>query len=426
MLFQTVVRDVALQPSTRAIYLRACTKKGLTPLNSFVSQFSTTPGRYMLLVLECSGVPMTLGVMETLLPVIKANRATMRIANFRNCQLHDGAWELLAHHLAENGRSFGKLESLEVSCNHLTDEDVSHVLPMIVEACPSLRRVGLLKNNFSRNVIAQINVTLHERSRALSPTVNLFNSRSGSYERLSTPRRGDDGAGMMLRGSVSPLRTSSRSATRRSEQSIGDHTSSPLDRSTSNAYLTLLPPPYQPTPDEATIPRIPKAEFQHAVAMYRQYMALQTALLDPHTLQQNQPAIFDVFRRQTSAMPVMEHVTLPRYLCACFPALSPHHIMYALGFYSEYSLTTAVRKVTHDGLRPEQKAEVMRIFTRLDKNRTGVLPLDALLPPRATPVEIEDTKNMLVRLNIGELTFDAFAKICAPYLVETKRRRRLR
>nr|ACI15936.1 hypothetical protein [Bodo saltans] len=431
MLFQIVPRDVAVQPSTRMIYVRACTKKGLTPLPNFTNQFSTTPGRYMLLVLECSGTPISADVMETLLPVMKANRETLRIVNFRNCRLHDGAWELLATHLAEHGRHFAKLESLEISCNLLTDEDVSSVLPLIVASCPSLHRIGLLKNSFSRTVATSVTQTLHERSRALSPSCNLFGGSmrpdSRRSERQQTPRRGgEESSPSSLRRSISPLRTSSRIMKRGESSSLGDAHPPSQERMGSNAYLSLQPPPYQPTGDEATIPKISKNDFQHAVAMYRQYMAMQTALLDPHTLQQHQPAIFDVFRRQTSAMPVMEHVTLPRYLCACFPACTPQQMMYALGFYCEYSLTTAVRKVTHDGLRPEQKAEVMRIFTRLDKNRSGILPLEALLPPRATPADIEDTKTMLKRLNIVELTFDSFAKICAPYLVETKRRRRLR
>jgi hypothetical protein len=433
MLFQTVPRDVALQPSTRMIYVRACTKRSIAPLAAFMNQFSTTPGRYMLLVLECSGIPISSDVMETLLPVMNANRETLRIANFRNCRLHDGAWELLSKHLVEHGRHFAKLESLEISCNLLTDEDVGRILPLIVTSCPSLLRVGLLKNSFSRRVVGTVTGTLHERSRALSPPCSLFSSTrpdSRRSEGQHTPRRGGEEGAFSLRRSISPLRTSSR-AGKRVDSSLGDATAMAgshqlHDRMGSNAYLFLQPPPYQPTGDEATIPKISKTDFQHAVAMYRQYMAMQTALLDPHTLQQHQPAIFDVFRRQTSAMPVMEHVTLPRYLCACFPALPPNQIMYALGFYCEYSLTTAVRKVTHDGLRPEQKAEVMRIFTRLDKNRSGILPLEALLPPRATPTDVEETKTMLARLNIVELTFDAFAKICAPYLVETKRRRRLR
>jgi hypothetical protein len=423
MLFQTVPRDVALQPSTRSIYLRSCTKRNISPLACITDQLSTTPGRYMLLVLECSGTPLSADAMASLLPVMKANRGTLHALNFRSCCLHDGAWRIVSDFLVTHGASFVSLESLELSCNRLTDDDACAVLPQVIHNCPRLGRVGVLKNNLSRSVLSDITEKLHQRARLF------VNADSRPYSRRSDRLPSRASTALPEDDVQASPRSNTRSPRRGDYGSSGNDTTASIAASpivASSPYPVLHTPHYECSGDEARLPRITKAEFQHAVSMYRQFMTSQTALLDPHVLQQQQPATFDVFRRQTSSMPVVEHVTLPRYLCACFPGLHPNHVMYALGFYSEYSLTTVVRKVTHDGLRPDQKAEVMRIFSRLDKDKCGVLPLQALLPPRSTPSEVHDTVEMLARLGIQEIDFDAFAKICAPYLVETRRRRRLR
>lgn len=431
MLFHVVPRETALMPSSRDVYLRACQRADTDPVPLITNQLSTTPGRYMLLVLDCAGVPLSATTISALLPVLKVNCGTLLTLNLRGCWLHDaGAWSVLGAFLKESGRCFTRLATIELSCNNLDDVDAELLIP-IVEQCPSLRRIGLLKNRMSKETMHTMTQLLQHRLRCLSPADSSQPSWMGGGRSTTMSRYSDGGEGggagaghspTRSKRGVSPVRKS-RSPHRTNKIALGSIMS--LDAERASAAV-LHSPPYVLSGDAAQLPKIGKQEFFHAIAMYKQLMAVQTSLLDPMMLHATQPATFEVFRRQTSAMPTMEWVTLPRYLCACFPSISATQVMYALGFYSEYSLTSVVRKATRDGLRPDQKAEVLRIFNRLDQARTGVLPLSCLLPPRATPEDVVQTESMLQRLNITAIDVDAFAKLVAPYLIESRRKRRMR
>lgn len=202
-------------------------------------------------------------------------------------------------------------------------------------------------------------------------------------------------------------------------------TMSSLPEGTAESRYTILPaPPSYREGDPVKLPKLERRDFFRAISMYRDIMTKQTALLETHVLHEAQPAIFEVFRRQTSAIANIDFVTLPRYLCACFPQLSPMQIMHALSFYSEYSLTAPLRAVARDGVLHDQREQIRKIFDCLDTGKRGVLPTSVLHSVRATPVEVEETEEMLRRLQIRELNFDAFATIMAPYLYEQQRRRR--
>jgi Ca2+-binding EF-hand superfamily protein len=155
-------------------------------------------------------------------------------------------------------------------------------------------------------------------------------------------------------------------------------------------------------------------------------MTKQTALLDLSVLQASQPFIFQVFRRQTGAAPAVESVSVIRYLMACFPALSEKDIMQAVAAYSEFSLVTPIRKPTKESIREDQKDEIHRIFSLLDKEKTGVLPVSALCTNPEDEVEVASTKAMLQRLHISEINKDAFVQLVAPYLMEFRRKKRFR
>lgn len=409
LLFRIVPREAALQPSNRLLYLQTCQRLSTAPLQQVVEQLSTTPGQCMLVNLNVAGCPLSTPAAAALLPILQANADVMTALNLRNCGLRGAAWHTIADFLLRV--ELRRLETLEVSCNLLDDADAASLLTL-AQTLPSLRRIGLVKNRISKRQSHVILAELHERQRRnVSPSKS--STRSGSPKNdFTTPTK---------QRTLSP--------------DVGDYyllspksRRSPVKEALENrsTYTTLpVPRPHQPG-EAVRLPKLTKKEFFDAVVMYRGIMTKQTALVDLFVLHETQPAIFEVLRRQTSAIPNVDVVTLPRYLCACFPHHSPMDIMKAMAFYSEYSLTTPLRATTQEGLRADQHSEIQRIFSCLDKGKTGILPLSVLSPPRASEGELEGIKAMLERMHISQLDFESFATIVAPYLAEARKRRRMR
>lgn len=425
LLFRIISKEEALLPSTRVLYTQACQQARIPPHPPILEQLSVTPGKYQLVVLDAAGIPLGVEGITSLFTILRANRHVLTTINLRSCSLRNGGLKTLVDRLlSEQGRLM-RLESLELSCNMLVDEDAAELVRLI-EGYPTLTRIGILKNSISRSITTRISAMVNSNRRAQTPESNR-SSRCSPLRRArrSPPRRDFDlddyGSPSSSRKSPSPIHGRKHSPTT-------------MDAKEDKSVYSSLHIPKMPAEGEAVrLPRISKADFNRTIAMYRQLMTKQTALLDLHIFQANQPSIFEVFRRQTSATPNIDTVTLPRYLCACFPHLHPSHVMYALAFYSEYSLTAPIRNPsrtatggTASGLRADQREEIMSIFKVLDKENKGVIPWTLLCPPRASDAEISETRVMLDRLHIDELNFDSFAQLMAPYLIEARKKKRFR
>jgi hypothetical protein len=442
LLYIVITKSCALRPSCCQLYLKECEKHRTMPIPVILNQLYTTPGRYSMHELSVSGHPLGVLGAKVIAPVIAANTGLTSLA-MRACNLSEGT---ALFDLLDAMTNLQHLESLDLSCNRLTDAmGHSAALLEFISSHPQLVHIGLGKNELSSESLRRIRAALAVRSEPTAPEPTSPSGGGGESKVVpppddgcvssnmphlqlplvqSSPRSGqaaDGGAGAKSpppTGSSSPRYASVAARVNSCRHGCGNRraASPPAPQA-----LTLIGVDHI----EVSVPAIPEKAFFAAINMYIALMARQLGQLEMSVFASKLPHAFEVYRKQCGSTNA-EYVTLLQYLEASFPSCGRKRMLHTLKAYSQFSLVAPVRRPTKETLRKDQREEINSVFRALDRTGQGVLPVSVLNPLNATEEEVQDTNTMLERLGITQLNSEALAVLMAPYVVEVRKRKRFR
>jgi hypothetical protein len=390
------------------------------PIPAILNQLYTTPGRYSLHELTFSGHPLGLMGARVIAPVIAANVGLTSIA-LRGCNLSDGS---ALHELLWVMEKHAQLESLDLSCNRLSDENGhAEALLEFISIHPMLLHIGLGKNELSGESIHKIRVALAARSDSPPPTVSvpgealahrslpLLPATEGSHGGVGH-RKEVGGGGALLHlpsGGASPHSNRNGSSPPKPTRPDQQPAKSPAPRPSpryadtqarvdscrhgGNRRRRANSPQAPQTLTlvgvdsiEVSVPVISQSKFFAAVNIFVSLMARQLGMLEMSVFATMLPHAFEVYRKQCGSTNA-EYVTLLQYLEATFPFCGRKRMLHTLKAFSQYSLIAPVRRPTKETLRVDQRDEIDLIFKTLDKEGQGVLPTSVLNHPNANSEE---------------------------------------